>query len=46
MILFYQGFSIHMQGISDFQLLLSIETREPFLKYQYVYWTCWVRTCM
>jgi hypothetical protein len=35
---FIGGFSFHIQSISYFQCLLSIETHEPFLKYQDVQW--------
>jgi hypothetical protein len=37
---FYRGFSFHMQGISDFQCLLYIESCELFLKVQDVWWIC------
>ena len=40
---FIGGFSFHMQGISDFQCLLYIYTRESFLKVQDVRYTCCVR---
>ena len=43
---FIGGFSFHIQGISDFQCLLSIYTHEPFLNYQDVQCICWVRFCM
>jgi hypothetical protein len=32
--------------IDEFRLLLSIYTREYFLKGKDVWWTCWVRYCM
>jgi len=36
----YWGFSFHMKGIGDLRFLLSIETREWFLKGQDVQWIC------
>ena len=36
--LFYRDFPFHMQGIRDFQFLLSIEGCESFLKVQGVRW--------
>jgi len=37
---FFGGFSFHMQGISNYQLLLYIESRECFLKDQDVQRAC------
>jgi hypothetical protein len=38
--LFYGGFSFHMQGSTNCKDLLSINSREWFLKYQDVRWIC------
>jgi len=35
-----------MQGMTDFKCLLSIESRESFLKYQDVQRTYWVKTTL
>ena len=41
-----EGFPFHMQYTGYFQLLLSIYTREWFLKYKDVRWIYSVRFCM
>jgi len=43
---FLKGFFFHLAGTVNCKDLLSINSRESFLKYQDVQWIYWVKFCI